>query len=577
GGFGVVFEGRGAGGERVAVKVLRESLAATSARERFESEARILQSLKHPGIATFIAAGTREGLPYLVQSYVDGRDVRSHCEQTGADTSARVRLVCEALEAIAHAHAKGVIHRDIKPANVLVTADGRVSVIDFGIARQSEQPGVTRTGQRVGTTAYMSPEQLEASGDVAAAADVYAMGVVLYELLTGHLPYDPVLFASEPERAIRVGGVLPMSRWTQAVPSAIEDVVRRALRKQPGDRYADASGFAAALRAALAGMRPENVWTKSAFAVRRFTRRYGALAAAAGIGVGLVTWLAVDRASTRRENASLAAKASSAEYIDTLQAAAYALRKMDNSGARETLKGVDEAQRGPEWRWMAAMAEPAPVVREYSESVWDVESDPDGLLLSLSNGDLTLLSRDGSVRWQSAGVGAPKAFAVLRRVDGDLIASCDTVGLYLHRKSDGVELDHPAKNTPRMARIAAYGDGAVALSPPALVFTDFRSPVTRLFEIPALHKGISLAVDQRSGLIVVATYCKKRDCDNGFLIAGKMVAGKWQQAWQTAITLNGAHELLIGTDPASGRRIVIACSLDKSVFVHDLLTGEAMA
>jgi tetratricopeptide (TPR) repeat protein/tRNA A-37 threonylcarbamoyl transferase component Bud32 len=201
--MGVVYEAeqRVALKRRVALKVMKPGLDSKEVLARFEAERQALAVMQHPGIAKVLDAGaTEEGRPYFVMELVDGESLKQYADGRKLSVEDRVRLLIEVCQAVQHAHLKGVIHRDLKPSNVLVTErDDAPSpkVIDFGVAkatgqRLTETTLVTGFGQALGTPAYMSPEQADASGlDVDTRTDVYSLGVTLYELLVGRLPQDP--------------------------------------------------------------------------------------------------------------------------------------------------------------------------------------------------------------------------------------------------------------------------------------------------------------------------------------------------------------------------------------------------
>ncbi|MEO8189469.1 MAG: serine/threonine-protein kinase [Acidobacteriota bacterium] len=200
GGMGTVYEARRAEGDfvrRTAVKVVRPEIATAFFLRRFHTERRILAGLDHPNIARLLDAGaTPDGLPYVVLEFVEGRPLLEHCVAKALDVADRLRLFRQICEAVDHAHRSLVVHRDLKPGNILVTFDGVPKLLDFGIAKLLESetgPGsggtVTGTHLRLMTPDYASPEQLT-GGRITTATDVYSLGVVLYELLTGSRPYD---------------------------------------------------------------------------------------------------------------------------------------------------------------------------------------------------------------------------------------------------------------------------------------------------------------------------------------------------------------------------------------------------
>ncbi len=181
-------------GSTVAIKLLRDAWLSPARQRRFHSEQRVLAQLNHPGIARLYDADTLpDGTPWFAMEYVQGLTLTDYCRKHGCSIERRLRLFRQACEAVRFAHAHAIIHRDIKPSNVLVTDDGSVKLLDFGIAKQLDAldgtSGKTRTVLRLMTPAYAAPEQL-LGHEIGVQADVYSLGVVLYELLTERLPFD---------------------------------------------------------------------------------------------------------------------------------------------------------------------------------------------------------------------------------------------------------------------------------------------------------------------------------------------------------------------------------------------------
>jgi eukaryotic-like serine/threonine-protein kinase len=238
-------------GRRVAVKLLKTEYADDATfRSRFETEARHAASLHHPNVAAVYdfgeaqPAGSDVARPYLVMELVDGQPLSALLQPGQAlDPDATRDLLAQAADALAAAHAAGIVHRDVKPANLLVTPDRTVKITDFGIARAAEGMSLTETGQVMGTPQYLSPEQ--ARGEAATpASDVYSLGVVAFECLAGHRP-----FVAETPVATALAHLRdPVPDLPDDVPADLAAVVHRAMAKSPEDRFADASELAAALR-----------------------------------------------------------------------------------------------------------------------------------------------------------------------------------------------------------------------------------------------------------------------------------------------------------------------------------------
>jgi len=303
GGMGRVYEGRQAAPERaVAVKVLRGGFASASLVRRFEYEARVLARLRHPNIAQIFTFGTYDDgdgvVPFFVMELIDGgRPITRHALEAGLGVREIVAVFRRVCAAVAHGHQKGVIHRDLKPGNILVDAGGEPKVIDFGVARSidpdhGDVTQMTRVGDVVGTLRYMSPEQLGVGdGDVDARSDVYALGLVLHEVLTGGLPYDlrgmslveaaRMLDDPSPASMAAVERVARAAGCGALDSRSLATIIGTCLEKRPSDRYATAVEVEAELGRWLAGeailARPPTP-TES---LVRFARRHRAATAAA--------------------------------------------------------------------------------------------------------------------------------------------------------------------------------------------------------------------------------------------------------------------------------------------------------
>ncbi|MBM4051149.1 MAG: serine/threonine protein kinase [Planctomycetes bacterium] len=264
GGMGRVYEGTREGQpSRAAVKVLSRGGVTDITMRRFQQESAILAKLDHPGIARLHASGLHDDgqaiFPWFAMEFIDdGIDLTDWASRQSLPLRGRLELFVRVCDAISHAHAQGIVHRDLKPGNILVDVRAQVKVIDFGIARAAQEDssrfGVrTETGQLVGTLQYMSPEQCLGQRDrIDARTDVYALGMILFELLTETYPYDvrgvPV---AEAIQTVSRGKVPDLREAMPQAPDALTDAVSRCLAKDPGARHADAGALATALRTVL--------------------------------------------------------------------------------------------------------------------------------------------------------------------------------------------------------------------------------------------------------------------------------------------------------------------------------------
>jgi hypothetical protein len=258
GGMGILFLAVEPGLERrVALKLIAPEAAADEVfTRRFAEESRIAASIEHPNVVPIYAAGEEDGIPYIAMRYVAGSDLGRRIAREGRlepeQAAALIAQVGNGLDAI---HAAGLVHRDVKPANVLLSGEEGAEhayITDFGVARNvATESGLTQTGRFVGTLDYVAPEQIS-GGSVDARVDVYALGCLLYKLLTGQVPFPREGEAARLYAHLNDPPPAP-SLYVPAVPMALDDVVIRAMSKQPGDRYPSAGDLGRAAQAALSG------------------------------------------------------------------------------------------------------------------------------------------------------------------------------------------------------------------------------------------------------------------------------------------------------------------------------------
>src|SRR3954469_16969998 len=262
-------------GRDVAVKYLAEHLSGDDAfRARFVREARLAGGLAHPNIVRVYDVGELDSRPFIVMEYVPGTSLDRTVRLPAADA---VDVGIQACAGLQHAHDAGLVHRDVKPANLLLRDDGVLKIADFGIARASESTRHTQAGTLLGTAAYLAPEQI-AGGEASAASDIYALGAVLYELLTGRPPYVVTSLAELAAQQTE-GVITPVRDLASAVPASAEAAVMHALARDPAFRPASAAD----LGLELAG---QDAQPTRPLQARRSRRRRGRVALAAAIVVG---------------------------------------------------------------------------------------------------------------------------------------------------------------------------------------------------------------------------------------------------------------------------------------------------
>jgi serine/threonine-protein kinase len=239
----------------VALKILRPELShEADTVQRFHHEARSAAQLDHPNIIPIYEIGELDGpsgltLHYIAMKFIQGRTLKDMLQAEGRlEPRQAAHILAKAGHALEYAHRQGIIHRDIKPSNILISDEGTIYLSDFGLACPlGSRTGITKTGVVMGTPEYMAPEQAEGKADIGPAADIYALGVVLYEMLTGDLPFE-----GETPMGIMVARLTqeprPLSSVSDGLPPAAEDIIMRALARDPAERFASVQEMLAALR-----------------------------------------------------------------------------------------------------------------------------------------------------------------------------------------------------------------------------------------------------------------------------------------------------------------------------------------
>ena len=371
GGMGTVYEAeQESPRRRVALKLIRAEGTTPKLLRRFEHEAELLGRLQHPGIAQVYAAGTWESQtgpqPYFAMERVEGRPLLEWASQHAPRSADRLRLIARICDAVQHAHERGVIHRDLKPANILVTQDGQPKVLDFGVARATDADIAavtlrTGVGELVGTVPYMSPEQAGCEPDeLDARSDVYALGVLTFELLTGRLPHEiDGVALHEAVRTIREDEPTKLSVLDRALKGDVETIVSKALAKEKERRYPTAAALADDLRRHLSNEPIVARPTSALYQLSKFTRRNRALVGgiSSGLAIAFVALVlallhSLEQTRTARAAESQALLAADRANISSAQATIEAGR---GQAAIEILSRVPEERRAWEWHYLNAL------------------------------------------------------------------------------------------------------------------------------------------------------------------------------------------------------------------------------